>query len=51
MMLGTVGGDNYSFDEIKGWLIESGFDNISKIDLKGLPSKLVEGKNKMSIAG
>ena len=43
MMLGTVGGDSYSFDEIEGWLIESGFNNISKIDLKDLPSALIEG--------
>ncbi|MFV1977026.1 MAG: methyltransferase [Candidatus Scalindua sp.] len=43
MMLGTVGGDSYSFDEIEGWLIESGFNKISKIDLKGLSSALIEG--------
>jgi hypothetical protein len=37
MLVNMPRGESYSYDEVKGWLQETGFVNISRTDLRRLP--------------
>ena len=38
MLVNTARGQSYSYDELRGWLQDTGFVNISRTDLRRLPS-------------
>ena len=38
MLVNTPRGESYSYDEVRGWLQDTGFVNISRADLRRLPA-------------